>query len=115
MRRTEADKKMRSIFFLALGSEGKRVFMQKNPRVKILAFSFTEFWTLLDAAFNKPPYTTFKRYKLLNRKPKDRKSYEQFWGVLTHLASMCNIKENDEVEWIRDVFICNMRHTDTRR
>ena len=64
--------------FLALGSDGKRVFTQKNPRVKILAISFTEFWTLLDAAFNKPPNTTFERYKLLNRKQEDLESYEQF-------------------------------------
>ena len=34
MRRTEADKKLRSILFLALGSEGKRVFTQKKPRIK---------------------------------------------------------------------------------
>ena len=61
MKRTEADKKLRSILFLALGSEGKRVFTQKNPRVKILAINFSEFWTLLDAAFNKPPNTTFER------------------------------------------------------
>ena len=60
MRRTEADEKLRSVLFLALGSEGKRVFSQKNTRVKILAITFSEFWTLLDAAFNKPPNTTFE-------------------------------------------------------
>ena len=93
MRRTEADKKLRSILFLAVGSERKRVFTQKNPRVKILANSFTEFWTLLDAAFNKSPYTTFERYNLLNRKQKDRESYEQFWRAQTDLAKTCNYKE----------------------
>ena len=72
IRRTEADKKLRSVLFLALGSEGKRVFTQKKPRVKILAIIFSEFWTLLDAAFNKPPITTLERYKLFNRKQKDR-------------------------------------------
>ena len=87
MRRTEADKKLRSILFLALGSEGKRVCSQKNPRVKILTITFSEFWNLLDAAFNKPPNTTFERYKLINRKQKDRESYQQFWGALTDLAS----------------------------
>ena len=45
LRRTEADKKLLSIFFLVQGSEGKKVFTQKNTRVKILAISFTEFWT----------------------------------------------------------------------
>ena len=115
MRRTKADKKLRSILFLALGSEGKRVFSQKNPRVKILAITFSEFWNLLDAAFNKPPNTTFERYKLLNRKQEHRESYEQFWGALMDLASMCNIKESDEAEWIRDIFIYNMKNTDTQR
>ena len=91
------------------------VFTQKNPRVKILAITFSEFWTLLDAAFNKPPNTTFERYKLLNRKQKDRESYEQFWGALTDLASTCNIKESEEAEWIRDIFICNMKNRDTQR
>ena len=113
MRRTEADKKLRLTLFLALGSEGKTVFTRKNTRVKILAISFTDFWTLLVAAFNKPPNTTFEGYKLLNRKQKDWKSYEQFWGAPTDLASTSNIKVNDE--WIRIVFFCNMRNTDTQR
>ena len=115
MRRTEADKKLRPFLFLALGSEEKRVFTQKNPRVKIITITFSEFWTLLDAAFNKPPNTTFKKYKLLNGKQKDRESYEQFWGALTDLAITCNIKETDEAEWIKDIFICNMKNTDTQR
>ena len=38
MRRAEADKNVRSILFLALGSEGKRVFIQKITLVKVLAF-----------------------------------------------------------------------------
>ena len=69
IRWAEADKNFRSILlFLALRSEGKRFFAQKNPRVRILAISFMEFWTFLDTAFTKPPNTTFERYKLLKRK-----------------------------------------------
>ena len=45
MRRAEAGKKLRWIF-LARGSEGKRIFAQKKPRVKILAISFIEFWNI---------------------------------------------------------------------
>ena len=112
---TEADKKLRSILFLALGSEGKRVFTRKNTRVKTLAISFTEFWSLLDAAINKPPNTTFESYKVVNSKQKDRESCEQFWGALTDLASTCKTRENDEAEWIKDIFVCNMRNTDTQR
>ena len=43
MRRAEADKKLSSILVLALGSAAKekKAFVQKNPRVKMLAISFT--------------------------------------------------------------------------
>ena len=115
MRRAEADKKLSSILYCALGSEGKRVFAKKNPRVKLLAISFTEFWSLLDQAFNKFTNTTFERYKLLNRKQKDRESFEQTWGALVDLANTCNIRETDEAEWIRDIFICYMKNTETQR
>ena len=60
MRRYEADKKLRSILYLALGAEGKRVFAQKLPRVKVLGISFKEFFDLLEAAFIKPTKITFE-------------------------------------------------------
>ena len=82
MRRYEADKKGRSTLYLALGAEGKRVFAQKHPRVKVLGISFKEFFELLEAAFIKPTIITFERYKLINRKQKDRESYEQVWGKI---------------------------------
>ena len=115
MRRYEADKKVRSILYLALGAEGKRVFAQKHPRVKILGISFKEFYEMLELAFIKPTNITFERYKLLSRKQKDRESYEQFWGALSDLARSCEIGINAEQEWIRDVFIFNMKNCDLQR
>ena len=115
MRRYEADKKVRSILYLALGAEGKRVFAQKHPRVKVLGISFKEFYELLESAFIKPTNITFERYKLLSRKQKDRESYEQFWGALSDLARSSEIGINAEEEWIRDVFIFNMKKCDLQR
>ena len=43
MRRYKADKKVRSIMYLVLGAEGKKVFAQKHPRVKVLGVSFKDF------------------------------------------------------------------------
>ena len=105
MRRYEADKKVRSILYLALGAEGKRVFAQKHPRVKILAISFKEFLDVLETAFIKPTNITFERYILLSRKQKDRDSCERFWRALSDLVRSCEIGINAEQEWIRDVFI----------
>ena len=115
MRRYEADKKVRSILYLALGAEGKRVFAQKHPRAKVLGILFKEIFELLEVAFIKPTNITFERYKLLSRKLKDRKSYEQFWGALSDLARSCKIAINAEQEWIRDVFIFNMKNCDLQR
>ena len=43
MRIEEADKKLLSILYLALGNEGKKIFSQKFTQLKILRFSFKEF------------------------------------------------------------------------
>ena len=78
-RRTEkTDKKFRSNLYLALGNEGKRIFGQKFTKVKILQISFEEFWENFSAAFARKTNFTFERHKVLNRKPRDRESLEQF-------------------------------------
>ena len=65
--------------------------------------------------YKKPTNTTFERYKLLSRKQKYRESYEQFWGALSDLARSFGIGINAEQEWIRDVFILNMKNCDLQR
>ena len=44
MRMEEADKKIRSLLYLSLWSEGKRMFVQKFTKVKILWTKFANFW-----------------------------------------------------------------------
>ena len=115
MRRYEAKKKVRSVLYLALGAERKRVFAQKHPRVNVLGISFKNIFDLLESAFIKTTNIRFERYKLLSRKQKDRESYEQFWGALSDLAGSCEIGINAEQEWISDVFIFNMKNCDLQR
>ena len=114
LRRAEADKKLRSILFLALGNEGKKVFSQKNLTVKNFSISFKEFWDLLGLIFDKPPDVTIERYFYLKSDTKNRESLEQFLGALTDLARTCNIRESNEAARIRDVIICNMRNSETQ-
>ena len=80
--RIEAYKKLRSVLYRALGNEGKRIFGQKFTKVKNLQISFKEFWDFLAIAFVRKTNVTFERHKLLNRKQRDRKSLEQYWGAL---------------------------------
>ena len=114
MRIKEADKKLRSILYRALGNEGKRIFGQKLTKVKILRNSFREFWEYLGTAFVRKTNVTFERHKLLNLNQRDRKSLEKFWGALTKMAKKCDIASGQE-EWIRDIFINNIKTYDIQQ
>ena len=46
---------------------------------------------------------------------KDREWLEQFWGALTDFTSTYSIRETDEAKWIKDIFICNMKNTETQQ
>ena len=39
---------------------------------------------------------------------------EQFWGALAEMAKKCDIAAEEE-EWIRDIFINNMKNYDIQR
>ena len=114
MRLEEADKKLRSILYLAHGNEGKKIFGQKFTRVKVLQISFKEFWENLSIAFVRKTNITFERHQLLNRKQRDRESLEQFWGALAVMAKRCDIPTGED-KWIRDIFINNTKNSDIQR
>ena len=114
MRMEVADKKLRSILYLALRNEGKRIFGQKFTKVRILQISYKEFWEFLATVFVRKTNVTFERLKLLNRKQRDRESLEHFWGALSEIAKKCDIAAGEE-ERIRDTFINNMKNYDIQR
>ena len=93
---------------------GLRKRGKKNFRTKILQISFKEIWDLLATAFVRKTNVTFERHKLLNRKQRERYSLEQFWGALAEMAKKCDIAAGEE-EWIRDIFINNMKNYDIQR
>ena len=76
-----------------------------------MQISFKEFWDFLAIAFVRKTNATFERHKLLKRKQRDRESLEQIWGALAEMAKKCDIAAGEE-EWIRDIFINNMKNYD---
>ena len=68
MRLEEADKKLRSILYLALGNEGKKIFGQKFTRVKVLRISFKEFWEKLSTAFVRKNKHNLRKTQTLKQK-----------------------------------------------
>ena len=51
---------------------------------------------------------------MVNRKQRDRESLERFWGAVAEMAKKCDIAAGKE-EWIRDIFISNMKNYDIQR
>ena len=92
---------------------GKTVFSQKHPIVKALSISFEEFLDLLDAVLS--ANIKFERYKILSQKQNDRESCNQFLGAQAVLTRSSDIGVDAEQEWIRDVFMFNMRNCDHQR
>ena len=51
---------------------------------------------------------------MLNRKQRDRELLEQFWGALAEMAKKRDITAGEE-EWIRDIFINNIKNYNIQR
>ena len=68
LRTEEAENKFRSILYLALGNEEKRIFGQKFTRVQIVQTCCEEFWENLETIFVRKTNVTFKKHKILNKR-----------------------------------------------
>ena len=68
MRLEEADKNFRSILYLALGNEGKKIFGRKFTRAKALQISFKEFWENFSVAFVRKTNITFRKTQAIKQK-----------------------------------------------
>ena len=55
-----------------------------------------------------------RKTQAIKQKKRDRESLEQFWGALAEMAKRCNIPTGED-EWIRDIFINNMKNSDIQR
>ena len=97
----EDRKRLSSRLFLALGTEGKKKFVQKNPHKEISEFSeFREIVRLAKISFEKTKSKTYERYKLFTRSHETNETLESFHAELGAL----------EEELVRDLFISRMRN-----
>ena len=113
MRFEEADKKLWSILKPSETKE-KRFSAKKFGRVKILQFFFQKILKKLSVTFVRKTNVTFENHKFLIREQKDRESLEQFWGALAGMAKKCHMSAGED-EWIRDIFIANIKNSDIQR
>ena len=105
----EVQKRFASRLFLALGTEGKKKFVQKNPHVEVSKLEFREMVALAKVSFDKTQSVTYERYKLFNRAQETGETLEAFHAALTAQAAKAELGTLED-ELVRDFFISKMKN-----
>ena len=87
----EVQKRVASRLFLALGTEGKKKFVQKNPHVEVSKLEFRQMVALAKTSFDKSQSFTYERYKLFNHSQETGESLEAFHAALTAQAARAEL------------------------
>ena len=109
----EAQKRLTSRLFLALGTEGEKKFVQKNPHAEVSKLEFGETVEMAKASFEKTRNITYERYRLFARAQEPGKTLESFHAALTAQAATAELGGLDE-ELVRDLFISRKKNTALR-
>ena len=105
----EVQKRVASRLFLALGTEEKKKFVQKNPHVEVSKLEFREMVALAKVSFDKTQSVTYERYKLFNRAQETGETLEAFHAALTAQAAKAELGTLED-ELVRDLFISKMKN-----
>ena len=106
----EVQKRLTPRLFLALGTEGKKKFNQKNRHTEISKLEFRDMVRLAKISFEKTKKITYERYRLFAREPENRETLESIHAALTAQAGTAELSELEE-EVVRDLFISKMKNT----
>ena len=111
----EADARIKSRLFFALGNEGKKRFLQQHAHVNLNTVKFKFFHDACELLFKCEKNCIIERMQIYNVSHGDRESLESFYLCLAGQASKCGWTKDIEKEVIRDIFIAKMRFSDIQR
>ena len=111
----EADARIKSRLFFALGNEGKKVFLQQHAHTNLNTVKFKFFHDACEQLFKREKNYIIERMQIYNASHGDRESLESFYLRLAGQDSKCGWTEEIEKEVIRDIFIAKMRSSDIQR
>ena len=109
-----ADKTAKSLIYLSLRIEGRKVHARKFHHTNVESKSTMELWDDLDQTFIRPRNVTFDRYLLLIRKQHRVATMEQFHSALRSLAEHCQLADLED-ELLRDIFTANMKDQEIQK
>ena len=95
-----ADRNAKSLIYLSLGIEGRKIHSRKFTHTNVAKKSTLEIWDELEQTIIRPRNVTFDRYLLLTRKQHCGETMEQFHSALRILAQHCQLAHlEDTVNW----------------
>ena len=90
----EVQKRLTSRLFLALRTDGKKKFVEKNPHTEESKLEFREMVNLVKVSFEKTKRITYERYRLFTRAQETGEALESFHAALTAQAATAFEKYN---------------------
>ena len=109
-----ADKKAKSMVYLTIGIEGRRMHTQKYPHTNVEKITTLQLWEELDLTLIRPRNVTFDRYLLLTRRQQKGETVEQFHSALRSLAEFCQLGALEN-GLLRDIFTANMNDPEIQK
>ena len=88
-----ADRKAKSLIYLSLGIEGRKMHARNFPHTNVEAKTIMELWDELEQTFIRPKNIKFNRYFLLTHKQHRGETMEQFHSALRSLAEHCQLAD----------------------
>ena len=109
-----ADKKAKSMVYLTIGIEGRRMQTRKYPHTNVENITTQQLWEELELTFIRPRNVTFDRYLLLTRRQQKGETMEQFHSALRSLAEFCQLGALED-GLLRDIFTANMNDPEIQK
>ena len=111
----EADQRVKSRLFFALGTEGTKRFLQSFPHTIQSDISFKEFFTQCEGLFKKEKNFIVERMHLYNTNQADSEGLESFFLRLSGQEALCGWSVAIEKQVVRDIFIAKTKFKDIQR
>ena len=102
-----ADRKAKSLIYLGLGIEGRKMHARKFPHTNVENKTTKDIWEEPELTFIRLRNVKFDRYLLLTRKQQRGETMEQSHSALRVLAEHCQLAHLED-ELLRDKFTANM-------
>ena len=112
----EAEARMKSRLFFALGNEGRRRFADSFSHTDISNIPFREFHTGCETLFKVEREFTVERIKLYNTVfMLENDTFSSFYARLSAQVALCNWPNDQEKETLKDLFIGRIRDVEVQQ